>query len=178
MLRQTQELQPKTAVLEVFTPSAKTQRLLDCLSCWQNGWSLRQIAQKHDISHTRVRAILRDVGCDATLRMVADGERPRRRVPAERVKQAMAMLDHPRFVRLKHQQKSAIVWTALGLTSRQIAHRTGVTPQCVRAAFTTANFKLASHRQKPAGPPPPEEPAAAMPELCWDGLLQIDTSNL
>ncbi len=178
MLRQTQELQLKTAVLEVFTPSAKTQRLLDCLNCWQEGWSLRQIAQKFHISHTRVRTILHDVGCDVTLRMVADGELPRHRVPAERVKQALAMLDHPRFTRLTRRQKSALAWTALGLTSRQIARRTGVTPQCVRAAFTAASFKLASHRQKPTGPPPAEESATAMPELCWDGLLEIDTSNL
>ncbi len=167
MSRQIPELQPKSAQSALLTVSPGTRRLLDCLACWWEGASLRQIARKHRISHTRVRTILNQVGCDQVARAAERG-RPafRRGAPDGRVKQALAMLEHRR--RLTRRQRSVVAWTALGLASRQIAGRLGVTPQCVRNAFTAACFKLV--------PPQPEAERMAennpmpMPALCWEGL--------
>lgn len=175
-----------TTLQPIFDPPALLTpaliRQLALMVCWWEGWSLARMAREHGISRARVVAILQQVGCRA-------GQRPnraqcspdsRRGIPAARVAQAHAMLLHPKAARLTVRQRAAIAWTAMGLSSRDIAKRMGVTGQRVRSMITSAQMRLHRHASAPA-PGNPDSiltDHTPMPTLRWDGLLKSLTGQL
>ncbi|MHB1158463.1 MAG: hypothetical protein ACYC26_16690 [Phycisphaerales bacterium] len=153
--------------------------------CWWEGWSLTRMAREYGISRARVAAILAQVGCragqqpDRLFRGRGRGRCPdsRRGVPAARVTQARAMLMHPKAPRLTVRQRAAIAWTAMGLSSRDIAKRMGVTGQRVRSMLIAADMRLQRHARRPPDHDIVLTDHTPMPTLRWDGLLKSLTGQ-
>lgn len=165
----TQPLPPKSDSPALYTPAVARQLAL--LECWWNGWSLQQMGDAQGITRARVAAILREVGCRAG-RCPDQAQRhpdSRRPVPAPRIARARALLAHPKVARLTVRQRAAIAWTALGLSSRDIAKRMGVTGQRVRCLLVSSEARLQRHTPRPVSNEPPTD-NTPMPALCWDGL--------
>jgi len=165
----TQPLQTKTDPPALYTPAVARQLAL--LECWWNALSLRQMADAHGITRARVAAILREFGCRAgrcpdQAQRRPDSQRP---VPAQRIARAQAMLAHPKVARLTVRQRAAIAWTALGLSSRDIAKRMGVTGQRVRCLLVSAEARLQRYTPHPTTNETPTD-NIPMPALCWDGF--------
>jgi len=174
-------LQPISDPPALLTFALKRQFSL--MFCWWEGWSLARMAFEHGISRARVAAILAQVGCRASQRpnrlFRGRGRCPdsRRGVPAARIAQARAMLLHPKAPRLTVRQRAATAWTAMGVSSRDIAKRMGVTGQRVRSILTVAEMRLHRHASAPAGPDTLLTDNTPMPTLRWDGLLKSLTGQ-
>jgi hypothetical protein len=87
------------------------------------------------------------------------------------------MLLHPKASRLTVRQRAAVAWTAMGLSSRDIAKRMGVTGQRVRSMLTAVEMRLRRHTPRPADPDTIATDHSPMPTLRWDGLLESLTGQ-
>lgn len=169
-------LQTDLSVLALCTATHGTDRVTRMMARWWEGRSLAEMASEFAVSRTRVRAILRRVGCTEALRSPhrrrADSTR---KAPQPQVLRARAVLSHPLFNRLTSRQLAAVAWTAQGLNSRDAAWRMGVAPQRVRALLVASQRRLERrcrrHSSADADRPEPSD----LPPLTWDGLIESIT---